>query len=80
MKSSKLNNWLRYITVFLSIVAVICIIIHYNYKLSVIKFRDNRMDENVTLCSTGLWKNLAIEVIINLFVCPPSVDFKFEMT
>jgi hypothetical protein len=59
---------------------IICVIIHYNYKLNVIKYRDNRVEENVTLMSTGLWKFLLLEILINSLVCPPSVDFTFTMT
>eukprot|EP00347_Sterkiella_histriomuscorum_P018471 403345393 len=52
---------------------------HYSYKLNVIKFRDNQIDENVTLVSTGLWKYLLTEICIHSCVCPPTVDVTYSM-
>lgn len=70
---------LRGLAMFSSGAVIICVIIHYSYKLNVIKYRDNRVEENVTLMSTGLWKYLLLEILINSLVCPPSVDFTFTM-
>ena len=72
-------NYLRGIAMLSSGAVVICIVIHYNYKLNVIKYRDNRVEENVTLWSTGLYKYLFIEVAINCFVCPPTIDATYYM-
>jgi hypothetical protein len=74
----------------LSALVIICIIIHYNYVLNVIKYWDNWVEESgnyiwiryihiVTLFSTGLWKFLMLEIIINSITCPPSLDTTFEM-
>ena len=62
-----------------SAIVIIGIIMHYNYKISVIKYRENRVEESVTLYSTGLWKYLLIELAINAMICPPSIDYTFEM-
>jgi len=32
------------------------------------------VEENVTVFSTGLWKYLLAEIIVNMVVCPPGVD------
>lgn len=78
--STNVCSYLRALAMLSSGAVIICIIIHYSYKLNVIKYRDNRVEENVTLVSTGLWKFLLIEILINSLVCPPSVDFTFTMT
>ena len=78
-KSTKLCSGLRALIVVLSAAIIICLIIHYNYKLTVIKYRDNQVDQNVTLTSTGLWKSLLVEILIQACVCPPSVDITFSM-
>lgn len=79
-KSNSTCSILRGLAMISSGVVIVCVVIHYNYILNVIKYRDNRVEENVTLTSTGLWKYLLLEVLINVFVCPPSVDFTFNMT
>jgi hypothetical protein len=33
----------------------------------------------VTLFSTGLWKYLVLEIIVNSVVCPPNIDNTFTM-
>ena len=70
---------MRALVFLLSAVSVICVIIHYNYRLGVIKFRNNQVDEDISLYSSGLWKWLIAEICIHMFVCPPNVDITYQM-
>jgi hypothetical protein len=89
--SNRTNSTLRGFILVLSVVAIICVIIHYNFRIHVIKYRDNRLDEEgnlkigtqlsniVSLYSTGLWVQLLVELFTHAVICPPTVDVTFAM-
>jgi hypothetical protein len=68
----------RFIVSFTTFILLICLIIRYRYYLILEKYKINiKFDE--TLFSTGLWKFLLIEIVLNMVHTPPYIDAYVEV-
>jgi hypothetical protein len=63
----------RFIVSITTLIVLVCLCIHYSYYLILEKYKANiKFDEN--LISSGLWKFLIIEIILNIVHTPPYID------
>lgn len=76
---TQLCNNLRITIICLSGVLIVFAVMHYYYKVQILAYRDNRLSEKLNIFNSGLWIYLSMEVIVQAFVCPPDVVYKFTV-
>jgi hypothetical protein len=70
-------NTLRWICLALSLSIVIILIIRYTISLSLLRLK-NLAGANDGIITTGLWKYLLLEIIINMIFSPPYLEGSFS--
>ena len=68
------SNWLRLFIIQAQLCSIIFILYRYNSGLQIIKFKHNRVDENLSLYKVNLMFPLIFEIAVNLIVNPPFVN------
>jgi len=76
-ESNSLCTTLRFINMFLTIGLCILVILHYYYKLKLLRIQKPRQLE-INFKTAGLLTTFIIELLICAIFCPPFVDYSFS--
>ena len=76
-QSDKTCTSLRFFNLILTVALCILVIIHYIFKLRLLKLKRLRLQED-NIKTAGLLPSLIIEIFICMIFCPPYVDFHFS--
>jgi len=76
-ESNSFCTVLRFFNMILTLALCILVIIHYLYKLKLLKLQKLRLQED-SIKTAGLLPSLLIELLICAIFCPPYVDYSFS--
>jgi hypothetical protein len=65
------SSWIRFFIIFIQILSIIFVALRFYSELEIIKFRHNRVDENVGLTTVGLFVPMLVEMLFHIVVNPP---------
>jgi hypothetical protein len=68
---------MRAINIIVTGVLCVCIVLHYQFKLSLLKLKKLR-PPNDSIRSAGMLPIMALELFVCMICCPPYFDFTFE--